>query len=203
MLSQRWVHTIAEIMGIYRELDSEVAAFAGRSGMHCPPACGACCLSPHVETTVAEMLPLAALLFDQGIVETTLERLWQGSAICVQYEAQPGLPEKGRCLTYEQRPVLCRLFGYMGSRDKAGQLRYGACKVLHKVEAERIARIEGELKRGALPIPMLSAAHERIAEIGGLLGQDMLPINQALLRAIEIIGLDMQLQDSETDACCQ
>lgn len=195
MLNQRWARTASDIMDLYGQLDRDVAGFVAETGMHCPKGCGACCLSPHVETTVAEMLPLALLLFENGEVEAVMERLQEGSATCVQYESLPGQPEKGRCRSYAQRPVLCRLFGYVGSRDKTGQLRYGACRVLQKAEAERIQRIESELKSGRLDIPLLAPAHERVAEIGGSLGVDMLPINRALMRAIEIVGLSQQLED--------
>jgi Fe-S-cluster containining protein len=185
-------------MNLYDELDRAVASFAHETGMHCPPGCGACCLSPHVEATVAEMLPLALRLFTEGQVENVLERLQESSATCAQYESTPGQPEKGRCRSYAQRPVLCRLFGYFGSRDKTGQPRYGACRVLQAAEAERIQRIEAELKNGTLELPFLTPAHERIAEIGGSLGVEMMPINRALTRAIEMIGLSQQLEDHET-----
>lgn len=203
MLNQRWARLATDIMDLYGQLDRDVADFVKETGMHCPPGCGACCLSPHVETTVAEMLPLAILLFEKGEVEAVMERLQEGSATCVQYESLPGQPEKGRCRTYAQRPVLCRLFGYVGSRDKAGQPRYGACRVLQKVEAARIQNIEAELKSGSLTIPYLAPAHERVAEIGGSLATEMLPINRALLRAIEIVGLSLQLEDHDNATSCE
>jgi Fe-S-cluster containining protein len=187
-------------MDLYEQLDRDVASFVKDSGMHCPPGCGACCLSPHVETTVAEMLPLALRLFERDEVEAVIERLQEGGTTCVQYESLPGQPEKGRCRTYAQRPVLCRLFGYMASRDKTGQPRYGACRILQKVEAERIQKIEAQLKSGALQMPFLAPAHERVAEIGGSLGVEMMPINRALMRAIEIVGLSQQLDDHEASA---
>jgi Fe-S-cluster containining protein len=200
MLNQRWAQTASDIMDLYEQLDRDVASFVTKSGMHCPPGCGACCLSPHVETTVAEMLPLALMLFERDEVEAVIERLQESGTTCVQYESLPGQPEKGRCRSYAERPVLCRLFGYMGSRDKTGQPRYGACRILQKLEAERIQRIEGELKSGTLEIPFLAPAHERVAEIGGSLGVEMMPINRALMRAIEIVGLSQQLDDHQASA---
>lgn len=202
MLNQRWTRIASEIMDLYRQLDEDVAIFSRQAGLHCPPGCGACCVSPHVEATVAEMLPLALWLFEQGEVEKTLERLRQGSPLCVQYEARREQPNQGRCLAYAQRPVLCRLFGYMGSRDKTGQMRYAACRVFQKTESARIQNIEAELKHGTLPIPTLASAHERVAEIGELLGAEMLPLNQALLQAIEMIGLGQQLQDMGGEVAC-
>jgi Fe-S-cluster containining protein len=150
-----------------------------------------------VETTVAEMLPLALQLFAEGQVENVWERLQNGSVTCAQYEALPGQAEKGRCRNYAQRPVLCRLFGYVGVRDKTGQTRYAACRVLQKVEAERIQMIEAELKKGQLDLPFFAPAQERIAEIGGSLGAEIMPINQALIRALEMIGLSQHLEGHE------
>lgn len=198
MLNQRWARIASSIMSLYEQLDRDVASFAAKAGMHCPPGCGACCLSPHVECTVAEMLPLAILLFEKGEVETFIKRLQQGSSICAQYEALPDQSEKGRCRNYGQRPVLCRLFGYVGSRDKNGQARYGACRVLQKMEAERIQAIETELQNGRMEIPFFAPAHERIMETAGSLAEAILPINQALMRAIEMVGLSQQLEADGT-----
>jgi Fe-S-cluster containining protein len=195
MLNQRWARLASDILNLYEELDREVASFATQSGMHCPPGCGACCLSPEVESAVAEMLPLALLLFQRGEVDATLERLLNGSKFCAQYEAHPTQPDQGRCRNYAQRPLLCRLFGYVGTPDKSGQLRYRACRVLQGREAARIAHIEAEIGRGRLRIPFFAPARERVAEIGGTLGSEVMPINRALLRAIEIVGLSQQLGD--------
>lgn len=203
MLNQRWARTASDIMDLYEQLDRDVTSFVTGSGMHCPPGCGACCLSPDVETTVAEMLPLALTLFVSGEVEAVMERLQEGGTTCVQYEFLPDQPEKGRCRNYAQRPVLCRLFGYMASRDKTGQPRYRACRILQKVEAERIQTIDAELKSGTLEIPFLAPAHERVAEIGGSLGLEMMPINRALMRAIEIVGLSQQLDGHEAGAALE
>ncbi|HET9235901.1 MAG TPA: YkgJ family cysteine cluster protein [Oligoflexus sp.] len=200
MSNQRWTQIASDIMDLYAQLDRDVASFVKGSGMHCPPGCGACCLSPHVETTVAEMLPLALFLFERDEVDPVIERLQASGMTCAQYEALPGQPEKGRCRSYDHRPVLCRLFGYMGSRDKTGQPRYGACRVLHKLEAERIQKVEAQLKSGSLAIPCLTPAHERLVEIGGSWALEMMPINRALMRAIEIVGLSQQLDDHETGA---
>jgi hypothetical protein len=91
----------------------------------------------------------------------------------------------------------------MASRDKTGQPRYRACRILQKVEAERIQTIDAELKSGTLEIPFVAPAHERVAEIGGSLGLEMMPINRALMRAIEIVGLSQQLDGHEAGAALE
>jgi Fe-S-cluster containining protein len=194
MLSQRLTTMIADLTRLFQSLDEEVMSFAQAQSVRCLPGCGACCQSPNIETTVAEMLPLAYELFQKGNAE---DRAWnwseQKGALCPQYESHPDRPAQGRCQTYAFRPAICRLFGYSGFRDKSGTIRFATCRKIQVQEGDKIQRIEGRLNRGESSIPFLSEAHERVAEIGGNLAWEILPINEALRRALEIIGLDARL----------
>ncbi len=200
MLSQRLTGIIADLTSLFQSLDEEVMSFALTQSVRCLPGCGACCQSPNIETTVAEMLPLAYELFQKGNAE---DSAWNWSeeqgAACPQYESHPDRPAQGRCRTYAFRPAICRLFGYSGFRDKSGAIRFATCRNIQAQEGERIQSIEGRLNRGESTIPFLAEVHERVAEIGGNLAWEILAINEALRRALEIIGLDARLTDFQIE----
>lgn len=193
---------IAQIVSLFHELDQEVSQFASASGISCAQGCGACCLSPEIETTVAEMLPLAWKFFQEGQAESQHAALQNAQTeLCLQYRSESGQPQRGNCSNYADRPSLCRLFGYSGYRDRLGSARLGTCQIIQARLGVQLQSIEQRIQAGQLSVPFLSHAHERIAAIGGNLAWDMLPINEALRRAIEIIGLDRRLQEEPTPHC--
>ncbi|MDK9706667.1 MAG: YkgJ family cysteine cluster protein [Desulforhopalus sp.] len=124
-------------MSIYRQLDAAVAAFAERTGLSCPQGCGHCCLSENVEATVLECLPLAFTLFRDGQADALLQQLEDAGdrGRCVLY--RPDLTQAGLwgCSQYATRPVVCRLFGFAGNRDRDGVPRLAMCRVIAELSS--------------------------------------------------------------------
>src|SRR5262245_9757331 len=110
---------IDQVKGILSEIDAGTSSFARRSGLACPNGCGHCCENPQVETTVLEALPLAYWLLtrpegvDLASEELSAIRAEGERRRCIFYKPTAGSdPTLGRCTVYEERPGLCRLFGF-------------------------------------------------------------------------------------------
>jgi Fe-S-cluster containining protein len=175
---------IEAVMGCYRRMDGETTAQSARSGLGCRDGCGACCASPKVEASVLEMMPMAGSLLERGRAEAVLGVL-EGleTDVCVFYRPSGGACGGG-CSEYPWRPTLCRMFGYAARVDKRGVRELAPCFV-HR----RDFPVEVELAR-AREVEMGEAmtfmeAGEQVRQVDPASGSPLLPINEALARAIE------------------
>jgi Fe-S-cluster containining protein len=191
---------IDAIGALYAEMDRQTAAFAAASGLVCPPGCGACCLSPAVEATVLEVLPLARWLVHQGQAERALAALAESrSPQCLMYQPQSEDGTQGRCSVYGVRPLLCRLFGFAAVRDRTGAPRLAACWRHQETLPEAVARTRQVLgsapdDANAMDVPMFDTWALRLSQIDPHYGTERLPINEALGRAVQYYGLWQQMQ---------
>lgn len=176
------------IASVYRELDAGTAAFQAASGLSCPPGCGACCTAPTVEAGVLEMLPAARELLRRGEAEAWRSKAASagGEERCVFYEPEAGDALRGRCGIYSWRPVVCRLFGFAGSRNKHGAVELVVCPTLREASPQGIARARDAVAAG-VPIPVFADARLRVSGIEPGAGADRLAINDALARALDSV----------------
>ncbi|NJL55473.1 YkgJ family cysteine cluster protein [bacterium] len=181
-------------MVLYAEIDRQTAAFAEGTGLACPPGCGACCLSPEVEATVLEMLPLAQWLVHEGRGEEVLADLvrW-GIRQCIFYGFQSEDGTLGRCGVYAVRPLLCRLFGFAAVRDRTGRAQLAACWRHQETVPEAVDRARQAIGLGE-PVPLFNEWAMRLSQLDPHYGVERLPINEALGRAIGYYGLWQQMQ---------
>ncbi|MBX3374303.1 MAG: YkgJ family cysteine cluster protein [Phycisphaeraceae bacterium] len=190
------------------EIDAETRAFGARTGLACPPGCGACCLSPDVETTPADMIPMAGALLDAGHAAAVLDRLTDrpGRAPCVLYQPDPLDPRRGRCAMYARRPSICRLFAFAGRRDAEGTPQFTPCRVHMETLPDRARTARDDVRAGTIPLPIFADHAARVAMLApGAMARTM-PINDALRGALEKVGLARQCAAMETasalaDAC--
>jgi len=193
-LSARLRQKIKAIQKLFQELDQETGALQRSTGLSCTTGCSRCCLSPQVETTVAEMLPMAAALHEQGRSSAFHQYLAQscvdGDPICVVLHRKTPTGAQGSCSQYAERPGICRLFGFAGQRDKQGQARLSPCAQLKTHEGERIKQIQQDAQEGRLSIPLFYTLPARVALAADSESEPLLPINEALRQAIERVELD-------------
>ena len=203
---------IKEMMVLYDEIDRQTSNFSGQTGLSCKAGCGACCENPEIETTVAEVLPLAAYLWSQGLASNKLEaiRLNSSKGVCVFYEpmnmkgtvplnslncrGQSPSTGQGRCGIYAYRPGLCRLFGFAARRDKHGQPVLVTCRVIKDSQAQACQRTQEQLQKG-LEAPLLASHAFAVSNIDPVHCLKLFPINQAIRLALEKIGFNLQKQN--------
>lgn len=177
--------------GIYRSLDKETAFFRTSTGLYCPDGCGHCCATAGVETTTLEMLPMALALERRGESETWYRKAETRdfAGQCIFYTPTDGIGS-GCCAVYPHRPLICRLFGFSGNRDKYGKLRLVGCSVFKKTQPDEAeAAYEGVLN-GTCRVPGMSEAVMQASCVDPGLSREHLPINTAFKRAVEIVWLN-------------
>ncbi|MEI6437793.1 MAG: YkgJ family cysteine cluster protein [Candidatus Omnitrophota bacterium] len=183
------------LKGIYRSLDKETAAFKIASGLCCVNPCGQCCINSTVEATELEMLPMAAELIRSGAAEQAYQqaedRHFEGR--CVVYSSGDLY---GKCLSYEQRPLVCRLFGFAGNRDKHGRPRLVTCGLIKHSQPQQVELVLGKVAQGGLNAPMMNDWVMRLSAVDPQMARESFPINTALKKALERIWLNRKYNQS-------
>lgn len=182
-----------QVLEVYRGLDVAVAEFAARTGLACPKGCGHCCRSEKVEATVLECIPLAFELFRTFQAELILKRLEKdGDELrCVLYRADFTEAGLWGCSQYRHRPVICRLFGFAGNRDRGGIPRLAMCRVMKEgLGPEATALVADDSS-----MPLFSDAGLRITALHPGLGVARMPVNTALREALQKVGMVLDLAD--------
>lgn len=112
---------------LYALIDVETRRFAAETGVGCPPGCGQCCEgpSPDISRTEAEYLARFLLVSESPAVDVALAR-YSTASPCPFYDTAGDL----HCSVYWARPLICRAFGFTGSRDREGRIRYRLCRTM-------------------------------------------------------------------------
>lgn len=182
----------AEVLAIYQDLDQQVMRFQRQSGLHCPLLCGRCCDSEKVESSLLECLPLAFALFDQQQGEQVVDQLAAAGAArrCILYDPEHQRKGQWGCQQYAPRPLICRLFGFAGNRDRLGQPRLALCRVMKQAdcmpEGAAIAGVDGVM-------PLFGEAGMRLTALHPGYGARRVPINEALRGALLQVGMFLSM----------
>ncbi len=177
---------VREVEKLFERLDIEINGLKKATQLHCISGCGKCCTKPDIEASPLEFLPWAFHLFLNGQAETMLKELQNRSSSFCQLFTPLTLIDKnnGSCSHYDYRGLICRLFGYAASRDKYGLLRLATCKIIKEDQPQNFADSEEAISKG-LYVPIFSDYYMNLSQIDYTLGSLILPINKAIIRAIE------------------
>lgn len=191
---------VKEIRQLYAKMDDSVLEFCGAMGLRCPDGCGSCCLSPAVQASILEMLPLAVALTMQGQAEFWLACLDEadGQERCVCFQADNVVAGNGRCRVYPWRPTICRLFPFATVRDKHGDRRLTTCAVLRESIPPTVAEASARVARGE-PAPTFCECAGWVGAVDPNGDSLPMPINDALRAALQRVALASQLATTATD----
>ena len=184
---------LRQVKRLFGRIDASVAVFRKRTTLSCLSGCGQCCLTPKVETTVLEMLPLAGHLMSNRQADFWYDRARDAgfSGPCVFYDRHPGNPNKGRCRFYDFRPGICRLYGFSGVTNKRGGVSLLTCSVIRENDAAGVRSAQGKINRG-MKIPLMKTLGAEIYQIDPVAGTQRWPINKAIALAIEKLSLELK-----------
>lgn len=181
--SDEQVHAATSVSALFADAERATRSFAAATGLRCPDGCGACCHDARPEVTELDVSLITRELVARGVGEATLEEArLRADDRCVFYASEAGAPHRGRCTVYEQRPMLCRLFGFGAVRGKGGP-ELAVCRVQRARAPEELAIAEAAARRGEAP---LFADHQsRLDGLDPARSTRKQPINVALARALE------------------
>jgi Fe-S-cluster containining protein len=185
--------TIDRVCELFEEVDSAAKKFKKLTGIQCPEGCGECCSRSTVETTAIEMMPLALLLWGNGEADYWMERIEAAreNPVCVFFNAEPGSTIQGRCMVYEMRPLICRLFGFFTIRNKYGKYVYGSCRVIKQQYPEIYENAVKRLDEIQHPSACTDYGIRIIGMDSGY-GAGIVPINHAASIALRKIGYRLE-----------
>ena len=124
---------------IFRKISDAQRIFVGRAAqrgveLSCPPDCGACChgFMPDVLPVEADYIAFFLLINQnnpgdgpEGHFSLLSPSTPASPSPCPFYAAdRPG----ANCRIYEARPLICRLFGFSGTKTKKGGTAYRLCR---------------------------------------------------------------------------
>jgi len=177
---------VQQVEQLFERLEKEIAQFQDKTHLHCLAGCGNCCTTPSIEASPLEFFPWAHHLFLNDLAEQTLVDLQnKTSALCHIFQPLALLDKtKGRCSDYPYRGLICRLFGYGAAKDPLGKLRLITCKIIKENQAADYAKTVRAISAGEY-VPIFSDYYMQLSQIDFALGRTMLPINEALKRALE------------------
>ena len=179
---------------LYQEMSDSFSSYQSSTGWSCLPSCGKCCLNPEVDASILEMIPMAYSIYLEGKVDEWLEKLQTTKQQhCIIYE-QGEKEGEGKCGRYKDRPSLCRMFGVSGHYNKQHEISLSVCKLIK----EKYNLFDKELKGRLQETPMMADWSMKLASIDPQLIQDKMPINKALLGALEKVAFTLQYQDDDS-----
>ncbi len=176
---------VRSVESVFSKLDAEISSFQSASTLHCKFGCGKCCFKPDIEATILEFLPFAYNVFRSGQAESWHDKLKASdSETCLILN--PTQSGTGLCSTYPHRGLICRLFGYSARTNKYGQRELVTCQIIKTEQAGPYVSAQKAIEEGG-DIPVMSDYYMQLHGIDPELTRDFYPINEAILRAIEVV----------------
>lgn len=177
-----------EVRKVFEELDAQIKDFIDASQIGCISGCGFCCSNPKVSASVLEFLPLAFDLYEKGKAEKALEILESknGQDYCIIYKATSSDAAMGFCSDYQNRGMICRLFGSSTRKNREDKKEIITCKKIKEAKKSQFEAASIAVNEG-LSVPLSSDAYSRLYNIDFQLTSEQMPINQAIQKALEAV----------------
>lgn len=177
-----------EVRRVFEELDAEIKVFIDASQIGCISGCGFCCANPKVSASVLEFLPLAFDLYDKGKAEAALTLLEakSGDESCIVYKATSLDGAMGFCSDYQNRGMICRLFGSSARRNRLEKKEIITCKKIKEAKKNEYDAASLAVNEG-MQVPLSGDAYSRLYNIDFQLTSEQMPINKAIQKALEAV----------------
>mgnify|MGYP006266964421 CR=1 FL=1 len=183
------IRKVRRVERIFSELEMQTNELKKATGVHCLLGCGSCCTKPDIEASVLEFLPFAFDIFISGKADSFRKSINSlDSPICPIFQQTKKDEESGfvggHCKQYANRGLICRLFSFSTTRDKNGDPRLTTCRFIKDQQPAQYETTLSYLASGKI-VPVFTDYYGRLLQIDFRLGQEVLPINEAIKRALE------------------
>ncbi|MCA9402374.1 MAG: YkgJ family cysteine cluster protein [Candidatus Omnitrophica bacterium] len=201
LLPPKFWRPALQLAAFYQTVDRRLAGLRAASGIRCAPGCGRCCENVYAETSVLEMLPLAAVLVRRRRVDLWLNALRRRPAEgrCIFYRRSLAGDGRGRCTIYVLRPLICRLFGFAAKRRRGGG-EVITCRVIRTAYPVQLKTANHLVNEGTAGI-FADQARAGLTRIDESLARRLGPLPQTLYQAITLIGLWRQMHRHQRTRC--
>lgn len=178
---------------LYEEMSQAFSSFQKSMNLGCISSCGRCCLNPEIEASHMEMIPMALEILKEGKLDEWVEKLSLAQdQPCLIFKA--GAREgEGQCGQYNTRPSVCRMFAVAGYFDRNHQINLSICKFIK--ETYFIQNPPTNLPPETTPV--ISQWMMKLSSLDPRLIHHKLPINMALLKALEVVSLYNSMTDTQ------
>lgn len=185
----------ADVGMLMADLDQDIARFRQWSGLGCVWGCGRCCLKPDIEASPLEFLPFALHVWNSGQMTAWVERIRNAGTTCVIFDESLSGP--GACSQYPYRGLICRLFGFAARRNKYGARELVTCSVIKEGQSDSFRKASEAILDPQVEVPVFTRYYDRLRNLDPDLGSTFLPINHAILRALEVVAQFMDYLQAE------
>jgi Fe-S-cluster containining protein len=178
---------VLAVEDVYRQIDTHISVITSKTGMKCVNLCNACCRRVDIEASTIECFPLAAWLYEAGMVDEFLIRLDKSdeNGYCVLFSPEAWKKGEWGCLNYEKRGLICRLFGFGYRLNRHGCPELVTCKVMKEFCPEAVAEASRKGIESPGEIPLFRDYSMQLFGIDPDLSIQQFPINKAIRKAIE------------------
>lgn len=177
---------IEEVGEVFRELDLHIATSSRESGIKCPDFCGMCCRKTDIEASPIEFMPLAAWLYKSGKINDFLVNLDNpGHPWCACFDPEAHAKGEWGCQYYEQRGLICRLFGFGYRLNRENKPVLVTCKIIKCGQQDAVKKAGEMADEKPEEMPVFSNYFMKLLAIDPDLAVPQMPINLAIRTAIE------------------
>lgn len=177
-------HKIQKVETLQKTIDKDTRAFKRLTGIECENHCAECCRYHDVTATPLEFLPFAWHAYKLGLMEQWFDALDSNEGLQCIFSRLDN--NAWGCKIYPVRGFICRLFGFSATTDKHGKPVFAACRTLKQQKPEAINQALLYVAQGG-KVPVITSYYQRLAFIDPVLGNDFMPINKAIKKALEIV----------------
>jgi len=174
-------YKVVHVRKLLNEASMHTETFSKASNLHCQQGCYSCCLKRDLYASSLEFFPLAYELYKEGTAETVYDKIGNLPQNAPCYFFTP-FEQNGGCSRYNDRGLICRLFGFSSNTDKNDKPRLITCKGIKQTDA-----FQNLLPSVLGKSPNFSDFYIRLASLDFQLANEQLQINGAIHKALEIV----------------
>ncbi|MDO9552597.1 YkgJ family cysteine cluster protein [Rhodonellum sp.] len=172
---------------VFDELGMEIKSYLDESQLTCFSGCGLCCSNPKVNASVIEFLPLAFKLFEEGKAESVLEKLETlDDDACVLYKKTSEDGHAGFCSDYQNRGLICRLFGTSSRKNKYNENELLVCNKIKVGKPELFNEVSLAIKKD-MQVPSSANNYSKLSNLDFDLTSAQFTVNIAIKNALEAV----------------
>jgi len=184
-----------KIIKFYKQTDKETYKFSKKSGVSCIENCGKCCQYDDISVSYFELLPMVFKLHKEKKLDFYYSKLHDHAAdnMCMFYSENENKESKGHCRYYNERFLVCRLFGFSAFIKKDKTKDYTACAYIKQKYKDRITSVNKEINSG-LFLPVLSEKFIQFAALDPRISLQLYSINEAFKLMAEKFMLKLKFK---------